>query len=134
MKSKYSIPAILIIVSALVLTKSNGNASPAQYEPSSFLDINPAAYNFGNPSSSYFVGRDSIIDNSGKNKLTNYDRILLIFTNIRDIYWSKSFYKICRCCQLTEERGQHFIGLLNCSRLHQDTIACVCYKWQNIFQ
>ena len=67
MKSKYSISAILIIVSALVLTKSDGNASPAQYEPSSFFDINPAAYNFGdNPSSSYFVGRDSIIDNSGK--------------------------------------------------------------------
>ena len=88
MKSKYSLSAILISVSALVLTKANGNASPAQYEPSSFLDINPAAYNFGSPSSSYFVGRDSIIDNSGKNKLTNYDRILLkcnSFTNIRDI-------------------------------------------------
>ena len=78
MKSKYSISAILIIVSALVFTKSNGNASPAEYEPSSYFDINPAAYNFGDDpsSSSYFVGRDSIIDNSGKNKLTNYDRIL----------------------------------------------------------
>ena len=77
MKSKSSISTIFIILSALVLTKSNGNASPAQYEPSSYFDINPAAYNFGeNPSSSYFVGRDSIIDNSGKNKLTNYDRIL----------------------------------------------------------
>ena len=75
MKSKYSISAILIIVSTLVLTKSNGNASPAQYEPSSFLDINPAAYNLGdNPSSSYFIGRDSVIDNSGKNKLTNYEK------------------------------------------------------------
>lgn len=73
MKSKYSISAILIIVSALVFTKTNGNATPAKYEPSSFFDINPAAYNFGeNPSSSYFVGRDSIIDNSGKNKLTNF--------------------------------------------------------------
>ena len=78
MKSKYSISAVLIIVSALVLTKINVNATPAQYEPSSVFDINPAAYNFGeNPSSSYFVGRDSIIDNSGKNKLTNFDRILL---------------------------------------------------------
>ena len=77
MKSKYSISAILIIVSTLVLTKSNGNASPAQYEPSSFLDINPAAYNFeDNPSSSFFVGRDSIINNPGKNKLINYDRSL----------------------------------------------------------
>ena len=78
MKSKYSISAVLIIVSALVLTKINVNATPAQYDPSSVFDINPAAYNFGeNPSSSYFVGRDSIIDNSGKNKLTSFDRILL---------------------------------------------------------
>ena len=77
MKSKSSISTIFIILSALVLTKSKGNASPAQYEPSSYFDINPAAYNFGDdPSSSYFVGRDSIIDNSGKNELTNYDRIL----------------------------------------------------------
>ena len=76
MKSKSSISTIFIILSALVLTKSKGNASPAQYEPSSYFDINPAAYNFGDdPSSSYFVGRDSIIDNAGKNKLTNYDRI-----------------------------------------------------------
>ena len=83
MKSNYSIPAISIIVSALVLTKSNGNASPAQYEPSSYFDVNPAAYNFGdNPSSSYFVGRDSIIDNSGKNKLTDYDRLLLNYSQI----------------------------------------------------
>ena len=78
MKSKYSISAVLIIVSALVLTKINVNATPAQYEPSSVFDINPAAYNFGeDPSSSYFVGRDSIIDNSGKNTLTSFDRILL---------------------------------------------------------
>ena len=88
MKSKYSISAISIIVSALLFTKTNGNATPAQYEPSSFIDINPAAYNFGeNPSSSYFVGRDSIIDNSGKNKLTNFDPISLnkLLTNKRDI-------------------------------------------------
>ena len=90
MKSKSSISTIFIILSALVLTKSKGNASPAQYEPSSYFDINPAAYNFGDdPSSSYFVGRDSIIDNSGKNKLTNYDRILSkvykLLTDKRDI-------------------------------------------------
>ena len=90
MKSKSSISTIFIILSALVLTKSKGNASPAQYEPSSYFDINPAAYNFGDdPPSSYFVGRDSIIDNSGKNKLTNYDRILSkvykLLTDKRDI-------------------------------------------------
>ena len=80
MKSKYSISAALILLSALVLLKTNVNATPAQYEPSQSFETNPAAYNFGeNPFSSYFVGRDSIIDNSGNNKLTNFDLILIIY-------------------------------------------------------